>query len=405
MLEQTKTMLIGFFVALACGLIIGMILFVEPSIGDNKQILYIRFSNVNGINLGTRVTFAGKPVGEIVAITTIPNARNQPTDELGQLYYYQLTAHIDSHIKVYTTDQISIQTTGLLGERSVVIMPKYPPAGVQPKIATNQTPLYGNSVDTIESVFYEMAHLADKVEDAIDHINNWIDENGVAIGDAVRSFDRAMNELGDSIAEINEKDVVSNLDKTLVSFTKTSDDIGNAISTLNEQKAFDNASAALSNLKGASSSVEAILKEIEKGQGTIGKLITYDDLYLKLMSIFSKVDTTMNDINHYGILFNTNKQWQKTREKRANLLASLKTPDEFKEYFQQELDSINLAMTRISILIKKAEDSPNKEQVLQSNQFKKDFAELLKRSIELSESIKLYNEEFEKTQQDGCLSR
>ena len=114
MLNQAKNMLIGFFVVIACGLIIAMILFVEPSIGDNKQTLYIRFSSVNGISLGTRVTLAGKPIGEIVDISTIPNARSQPSDELGNLYYYQLTAHIDSHIKVYTSDAINIQTTGLL---------------------------------------------------------------------------------------------------------------------------------------------------------------------------------------------------------------------------------------------------------------------------------------------------
>jgi phospholipid/cholesterol/gamma-HCH transport system substrate-binding protein len=403
MLNQTKNMLIGLFVVLACGLIIGMILFVEPSIGDNKQVLYIRFSNINGINMGTRVTFAGKPIGEIVAINTIPNARNQPTDELGQLYYYQLTAHIDSHIKVYTTDSISIQTTGLLGERSVVIMPKYPPLGTQAKLATIQTPLYGNSVDTIESAFYEIGNLSDKVSEVIDNVNGWINENGVAIGDAVRSFDRAMDEMGSTLASVNQKDIVGDLQSTLSSFTSTSESLNQAITVLNETNTFDNAAQMVDQLKTSSSYLQNILQDIDTGKGTIGKLINYDDFYLKLMNIFSKVNTTMNDINHYGILFNMNKQWQKSREKRANLLSALKTPQEFKEYFETEIDQINMAMTRLSILIEKAEQTPEKQQILKSSLFKKDFADLLKRSIELTDSIKMYNEQLNQpSPSQGC---
>ena len=51
-------------------MIIWIIMFLKPSVGDGKQILYVRFSDVNNIPIGTRVIFAGKPVGEVVAIHT-----------------------------------------------------------------------------------------------------------------------------------------------------------------------------------------------------------------------------------------------------------------------------------------------------------------------------------------------
>ncbi len=392
-------MIIGLFVVVACALIIGMILFVEPSIGDNKQALYIRFASVNGISLGTRVTLAGKPIGEIVAITTIPNARSQPVDELGNLYYYQLTAHIDSHIKIYTTDEIEIQTTGLLGERSIVILPKYPPQGIQPKLATSQTPLYGNSVDPIESAFHQLSGLAEKVEDAVDSIVAWINENGPALGSAVRSFDRAMQEVGDMVASINERDVVQDVQNALHSFTQTSDSIHQVIQELEDNMTFKNIATTIDHFKNSSISLEHILDTIEEGKGTIGRLIAEDDFYLKLMSIFSKIDTTMNDINHYGILFNLNKEWQRSRQKRASILAALKTPQEFKDYFEKEIDNINTSMTRISILLEKAESVPEKERILQNSLFKKDFAELLRSANELLENIKLYNEQL---QQQDC---
>lgn len=402
MLNQAKNMLIGFFVVVACGLIVAMILFVEPSVGDNKQILYIRFANVNGISLGTRVTIAGKPVGEITAITTIPNARSQPVDELGNIYYYQLTAHIDSHIKVYTTDDISIQTTGLLGERSILIMPKFPPPGIQPKLATTKTPLYAHSVDILESAFHQLSGLADKVEDAVDSIVAWIDQNGPALGSAVRSFDRAMKEFGDTMASVNKSDLIGDFKNTLHSFTATSDSIQQAVSTLEAGNTFENAAIAIEHFRDSTISLDHILQHIEEGKGTIGRMVADDDFYLKLMSIFSKIDTTMNDINHYGILFNLNKEWQRSRQKRATLLAALKTPGEFKEYFEKEVDNINTAMNRIAILIEKAEQAPEKQRILHNSLFRKDFAELLRAANELLENIRLYNEQLQESTSGEC---
>ncbi len=61
--EQQKNMLIGIFVLAACATIISIVLFLRPTVGDGKKTLYVRFSNINKITVGTRVTYAGKPVG------------------------------------------------------------------------------------------------------------------------------------------------------------------------------------------------------------------------------------------------------------------------------------------------------------------------------------------------------
>src|SRR5689334_19466886 len=146
--EQIKNMLIGIFAIAACLLIVWIILFLKPSVGDGKQILYVRFSDVNKIPIGTRVIFAGKPVGEVVAITSIADARTKPSsDILGHLYYYQLELKIDSHVKVYDTDEITVQTSGLLGEKSIAIIPKPVPKGIVPQVLTSKTVVYAKSVD------------------------------------------------------------------------------------------------------------------------------------------------------------------------------------------------------------------------------------------------------------------
>ncbi len=126
----------------------------------------------------------------------------------------------------------------------------------------------------------------------------------------------------------------------------------------------------------------------------MGKLIKSEDFYLHMSAILSKVDTLMNDINHYGILFHLNKSWQRQRAQRITVLNALDTPANFKEYFETEISQINTAMSRLSMLIEKAEVNPERQEIFSDEQFHRDFAELLRQADRLSNNLKLYNEQL-----------
>lgn len=130
------------------------------------------------------------------------------------------------------------------------------------------------------------------------------------------------------------------------------------------------------------------------GKGSLGKIITSDDLYLRFVAIMSKVDTLMNDLNHYGLLFQYDKHWQRIRTKRANLLQALDTPEEFRSYYEQEMDGITTALSRISILLEKAKCPEDRQNILQNKPFQCDFADLLRKVEEMLDSLKLYNEQI-----------
>ncbi|MES2122759.1 MAG: MlaD family protein [Chlamydiota bacterium] len=396
MREQTRNMLIGIFVIIACALIVWLILFLKPAVGDGKQTLFLRFSNINRINVGTRVLFAGKPVGEVVAIDEIYDAREKPQrDDLGQIYYYQLTLKIDSHIKVYNTDEFTIQTSGLLGEKSIAIIPKTPPKGITPRQITTQ-PVNAESVDPLENAFNDLSSLAKKMQQSFDKINVWIDKNGDSLGEAICSFKNAMNEVDTAVHSINDLKLIPDIQLMVRNATSTICDIKDAIRQLNEGKVFVNAGEMICNFKDASHSINLISKNIASGKGTLGKLINCDELYYRMSAVMSKADTLMNDVNHYGILFHLNKSWQRQRLQKITELNALNTPKGFKNYFEGEVDEINTAMARISMLIERAQTSPEKETILSNDQFRKDFAELLRQSEELSDNLKLYNQQLNK---------
>jgi phospholipid/cholesterol/gamma-HCH transport system substrate-binding protein len=393
--EQTKNMLIGVFVIAACGVIIWLILFLKPSVGNAKETLYVRFSNVNQINIGTRVLFAGKPVGEVVAIEPIRDARQKPmADVLGEIYYYQLVLKVDSSVKVYDTDEVTIQTSGLLGEKSIAIIPKVPPKGVIPRLISDGQPIYAESIDPLEHAFNEISNLAGEMKKTFQNITCWIQKNGDDMGDAIRSFGGAMDEIECAVHTVNEQCILQDVKVAVNQFTSTFHEIHDAVCQLKVGDVFVNAGVVMKNLKSTSHNLSMITTDIADGKGTLGRLIKDDNFYLHLNSILSKVDTLMNDINNYGLLFYLNKSWQRQRAQKITQLNALDTPVNFKRYFENEVDDINLSMSRLSMLIDKAELSPEKQEILSDEQFRKDFRELLRLSEELSDNLRLYNQQL-----------
>ena len=395
MSNQIKNLLIGVFLIGGVALFVGFIFFLRPSVGDEKQTLYVRFSDINKINVGTRVLFAGKPIGEVTEVSEIFHAREtQPSDTLGRLYFYQLTLKIDSSVKVFNSDQIEIQTSGLLGEKSISIVPRAPPKGFIPERITDKTPFYAESIDPIENTFNQLSDISHKVEETIDLIKEWFKNNSENLSHAVSSFAGAMDQIEIATKSVNDEDLIHQVKLGATSFTASMDKINAALAQMEEDDVFTHVGSIVANFNVTSSNLKQITQTISDGKGTIGQLIEGDDFYLRINGVMSKIDTLMNDMNHYGLLFHLNKGWQRTRTKRINLLNALETPDSFRTYFQTEVDDINTAMSRISLLIQKAESTSEAQRILDTPMFKKDFGELLRQSSEMTDNLKLYNERF-----------
>ncbi len=392
--EQTKNMLIGVFVIAVSAVIVWLVMFLKPSVGDGRETLYVRFATINQINVGTRVLFAGRPVGEVVDIQQIQDARKKPiTDSEGEIYYYQLVLKVDSCVKVYDTDEVTVQTTGLLGEKSIAIIPKIPPPGVTPKLITNQ-PIYATSIDPIEHAFNQLSSLSDAMKKTFNEVSCWIQDNGDDMGNTIRSFGKAADEVQVAVHSLNEQDIAPDIKTAVNTFTDTLDDMRDCIHQLQAGNVFVNAGIVMKNFKTASNNIKMITTDIANGKGTIGRLIHSDDLYMHVSSILSKVDTLMFDVNHYGLLFHLNKTWQRENAERITTLNALNTPEGFRNYFESEVNQVNSAMSRLSMLLEKAEATPEREEILSNDQFTKDFRELLRLSEELSDNLKLFNQQL-----------
>jgi phospholipid/cholesterol/gamma-HCH transport system substrate-binding protein len=405
--DKMKSILIGLFVIIAIVSTVYIILFLEPTIGDGGKTLRVRFANISGINVGTRVNVSGKPVGEVTVIDEVKGARQNPSNELGRIYFYQLELKVDSSVTVFNTDEVTIATTGLMGEKSIAIIPKVPPKGIIAKNITKEI-IYAQSIEPLENVIVQITTLAEKLESTIGDFDVWFVENQEELGDSVRFFADTMKQLDQMIGSINNEQIISSAKQAIDNFSKNMKLIQNNLEEIEDNEMLAKFNVILENFAEASdyinsdgtqilTNVNKITQDIAEGKGSLGKFIKNDDFYLRTVSIMSKVDTLMNDINHYGILFQYDKHWQRIRTKRANLLECLDKPKEFKEYFETEVDTVTTALSRISVLLEKTKEPKEKEKILQSIPFQKDFSSLLRQVEHLLDSLKLYNEQVIET--------
>ncbi len=397
MTDRIKNILIGLFVVGAVVIMVSLVLFLKPTVGDGKKILGVRFTNISGISVGTRVTFAGKPIGEVTHIRELAKARDA-ADEQGRIYMYELTLKIDSSVDVYSSDEIAIKTTGLMGEKSIAILPKISNKD-NPALPITDQIVYANSTDALENTFNQVSRVANRLEVAVGRLDTWFADNQAYVTNALKSFDGAMNQVEGILGLIDHEKLVPAIRESV---GLINDNMGLVKTSLEDDQLLHKFASLADNLDQAADSfntdgaqtlrnLNQISRDIASGSGTVGRLITGDDLYLRVASLMNKGETLMNDINHYGILFQYNKQWQKGRTRKATLLKALDTPQEFRNYFEGEIDSMTTSLGRLSELMDRA-GLEERSRIVQSDAFKRDFASLMRQVQGLTDSLKLYNE-------------
>lgn len=370
--DPIKNILIGLFVFAAGLLVVFVILFLHPTVGDDAQTLRVRFANIDKVSTGTRVTYGGKPVGEVVEIRDIEEpqeARKAGKD--GFVYIYELVLKLDSKVNAYNTDQVSLRTSGLLGEKSVEITPQAAKPGQKPRLVTEEI-IYANETGSVEETLKEFKELSDKIEATLDSIKFAVDElNKRNIWEKISDTAENLRQITDSMNKPEK-------------WATILDNVESVTGQLKE---------SVVKLDSSMNDINKVSAEVAAGRGSLGQILMKDDLYLRVSSIMNKGETVVDDITHYGLLYQNDKRWQKMRARRANLITRLACPQEFRNYFNDELDSIAASLARISMVMQDCEYQDFDCCYMDDGEFRKVFAELLRRVKTMEESLEMYNEQ------------
>lgn len=429
-----KNILIGIFVLAAVGIIVFMLLFLHPSVGDNAKTLRVLFTDIDKVNIGTRVTFAGKPVGEVVSIRELADARTKRVSVDGDIYVYELVLKVDSGVDVFNSDIIALRTSGLLGERNIEINPQPLKQGEKLQKVENEV-LYAAQTASMEDAVKKIGDLSQKFGQVLDDVHDFMAEikRDDIIGKLNRSADNIveitntlnqpdkLNQTLDNVHTLSERAIHSwhTVDLSLQNIYSLTDRAHRSWSKVDN--ILDCSHEFCSNLKKSCKTLDLTLDEFhtsarnavaftetanyiientKRGRGTLGHLFMDDELFLRLKSILHKGEVVMNDINTYGLLFHNDKRWQRLQGGRLRLLEKLYRPQDFAKYFNQEMDQVSASLSRVSMVLNESECCP--ESLIYNPQFTQRFGDLLRRVGNMEETLKIYNEQVISQEQTSC---
>src|SRR6266404_1094590 len=260
MAQQRFTELrVGIFVAICLALVAGLILKFgkyERLATKTYQITVV-FSNVGGIVRDASVLYGGISVGKVREITL---------DQQG-LLKVNVKLDIDEAVKIRKDAKFVINQSGLLGDRYVDVIPQSATAEfLQPGDAVAGT----SSMDLTEAIHgvVDVLHQAGGTIERVDKAIQRIDENRGKVDNTLTRFSNAADNL-----------------------SKTSKNLDQLVSA-NQ----DDIRAARKNVAESTARVNEILARLEKGEGTVGKLLVDPTLHDEIVHL-------VQNWRKYGLLY------------------------------------------------------------------------------------------------------
>lgn len=362
--DGIKAFWLGVFILITVGLAAWLLLFLRPSVGDCGTELTVRFTNIQSVSIGTRVSFAGKPVGEVTKIETIADARENPPNASGDIYFYELKLCVDSSVQIYSYDEIIFSTQGLLGEKTIAIIPKATPHGEPPATLVTHDVLYGSSMDTLEETLAQLSSVGEVFERAMENINDFIDINMDDFHETLVHISEAAESFNTFVDKVNQNEFTERAVKAADAIASTMKKADNFFENINDS---------------------GLVGKITNGKGTIGRLLNSDSFYLQMQAVMCKMETVLSDISNYGLLFQYDRSWKRKRIVKEHEMQQICSPKLAAQFFNREMCEVENTLDRVSSLLYKMPCEPDPC-------FEQAFRELLGRVEHLQRSLQNYNE-------------
>lgn len=254
---------------------------------DNSKVFYAVYKHVGGLQTGTQVTINGFNVGKVNEIKFL--------DKTGSLV---VTFTVDNSFTFSKSSKAELYDTGIIGGK-----------GIQINVALDGAPI-ARSGDTLASnirpgltelVQQRLNPLQLKVEGAISNADSLLVSFNEVLDDTTKKDLReSINGLNNLIKSFqnttlalnqllqNNKDElensINNVNDITTNFSKLSDSIANA----GLPKTMETLQSTVQNL-------DLLLSRIEKGEGSLGKLMKNEALYNNLSNASKELDLLLQD--------------------------------------------------------------------------------------------------------------
>ncbi|AIY13918.1 MlaD family protein [Cellulophaga baltica] len=259
----------------------------SSSLFDNSKTFYAVYNNVGGLQTGTPVSINGYNVGKVNGIKF--------KDDSGKLL---VTFSVSNEFDFSNNSKAELYDTGIIGGKGIQIIPMFDGS---PSAKSGDTLISSIKPGLTDLVQKNLAPLQSKIEGAVTNadsllinFNQVLDtktkkdlrESISGLNTLVKSFQGSANALNGLLA-----DNKGNLDTSIKNMAAMTDNFKNLSDSISKAGLVE----TMKSLESTVASLDVMLAKMENGDGTIGKLMTDEELYTNLANSSKELDLLLQD--------------------------------------------------------------------------------------------------------------
>ena len=272
----------------------GILLFVmgfsflkATPIFNNSKIFYAVYSHVGGLQPGTQVSINGFNVGNVNKISFKNGSGN-----------LLVTFSVDSDFEFSKNSIAELYDTGIIGGKGIQVNPVFDGAPIAQSGDTLSSNIKPGLTDLLQQ---KLAPLQSKIEGAVSNadslllnFNDVLDEETKRnLRESIKGLNATVQSFQSSAATLNSllADNKNSLDSSITNINT----ITTNFSVLSDSIAQVGLANTIRSLESTISNLDKMLAKIEKGEGTLGKLVNNEELYNNLSEASKELDLLLQD--------------------------------------------------------------------------------------------------------------
>ncbi|NER14004.1 MCE family protein [Leptobacterium flavescens] len=302
------------------GILLGILLFSylkSNSVFTRYRTFYVVYDHVGGLATATPVMVNGFPIGKTKDIRFL--------DKSGKLL---VTLAIDGDFEFSKHSVAELFDTGIIGGKSIQIIPVFD--GSAPAMSGDT--LSGNIKPGItELVTQKLTPLQEQLgQMLVSGDSLLVNVNGLLDNQAKSDIKSSLAGLNETIANFKKasesiNELIKNNDEKLNTTLGNVENITTNLSKVSDSLAEANIGTAVKDLQSTVSNINSVLKKIDNGEGSIGKLLKDEELYDNLSGASKQLEELLEDMKlnpkryvHFSLFGKRPKQYEPSKEETEN---------------------------------------------------------------------------------------
>ncbi len=288
MSERAQQVRVGLvFIFSVAILVAGILWFKNFKFGGQNVKVVVEFPTTSGLVKGDPVEVRGVPSGQVSGIRF----------ESGRAL---VTLDLDEGVKLHSDTRFVIENVGIMGQKLVAIYPGVETIPVDPA-GRNFRGVYQPGIPEFMSNLQTVLASFDRLTTRLDTLLAAFDESDQG---SLRRTLRNTETITEDLARFM-KETHGELAQAVRNFSLAMDDLHRTLNGRDEQvgtlltastRAAARADSALVTLQAAMSRADSLMSRLDRGEGSMGKLMRDEDLYRELTGTLNETRALIGDI-------------------------------------------------------------------------------------------------------------